>query len=84
MKEKFEKIRELAEELGKSKAVGGGYIILAAKENEDGESHATISILNGPRIDLVSVLAAAMKENKTIKDLIMQAMMFSAIIPDKK
>lgn len=84
MKEKFNKIQELATELSKSKALGGGYIILATKDNEDGKSHAAISSINGPRIDLITSIVAAMKDDKEFKGLIMEAVMFSAIVPDKK
>lgn len=84
MKEKFNKIRELAEEIGKSKVNGGGYIILATKDNEDGKSHEIISCTQGTHIDLLALIICAMKESDQLARLLREALLFSSIIPDEK
>lgn len=84
MKEKFDKIRELAEEIGKSKVNGGGYIILAAKDNGDGESHATISSMHGTHADLITLIVSAMRASDQMGRLVREALLFTSIIPDKK
>lgn len=84
MKNSFEKIKSLADELAKNADVtnGGGIIILASNPNSEEGDANTIAFIKGRGIDLIATLSASFKTNDSLKVLAKEALFMSAIIPD--
>lgn len=85
MKNSFEKIKSLADELAKNADVsnGGGIIILASNPNtEKGESNSVV-FMKGKGIDLIATLAGSFAANKDLKEFSKYALFMSTIIPDR-
>ncbi len=69
MKEAFKKIEDLAKELNESvkPGVGGGYIIIAAGNSADEDTH-TLSVMNGHGISILDMMTRAFLDSPDMRE----------------
>ena len=83
MKEAIEKLSELLDELGKTAdgKLGGGYIVLGAGPVDEKDGTPFLTVLNGKKIELMTMMAYAFHRDPDLADIAKHALMYGALMP---
>lgn len=83
MKDSMNKIQSLAKELAENANVtGGGCAIILAVSPDDDTKPQSISFMKGRGLDLLSLLTISFKKSKELKQLALEALFASSLMPE--